>query len=120
MIISAWRSNTSRSSNETVYSMMRPSDCSNRMATAGMPRPACRILSNARLTIRPYRGPASISRTFPFLSTATPSESGRPDTRHSPSQSQSMQVSAVKVSLTAGERARMAISTSWSMAKTGS
>ena len=31
-----------------------------------------------------------------------------------------MQVSAVKVSLTAGESARMAISTSWSMAKTGS
>ncbi len=31
-----------------------------------------------------------------------------------------MQVSAVKVSLTAGERARMAISTNWSMANTGS
>ena len=31
-----------------------------------------------------------------------------------------MQVRAVKVSLTAGDRARMAISTSWSMAKTGS
>ena len=31
-----------------------------------------------------------------------------------------MQVSAVKVSLTAADSARMAISTSWSMAKTGS
>ena len=31
-----------------------------------------------------------------------------------------MQVRAVKVSLTAGDRALMAISTSWSMAKTGS
>ena len=31
-----------------------------------------------------------------------------------------MQVSAVKVSFTAAESARMAISTSWSMAKTGS
>jgi len=37
-----------------------------------------------------------------------------------PVDGQSMQVNAVKVSFTAGDRARMAISTSRSMAKTGS
>ena len=43
--------------------------------------------------------------------------SHRPVTLHKLSPIQSMQVSAVKVSLTAGDSARIAISTSWSTPK---
>ena len=70
--------------------------------------------------MRAYDGSNSMRRTLPWESRYTPSSSTRPDTRPSPADSQSMQVRAVKVSLTAAESARMAISTSWSMANTGS
>ena len=118
--MSAWRRSTTRWSRDVVSSMIEPSESMSRMRTAGMPRAAWRILSKERLTMRAYEGSDSMSRTLPVPSRYTPSSSTRPETRPMPAESQSIQVRAVKVSLTAAESARMAISTNWSMAKTGS
>ena len=101
-----------------VYSAIFARFSSWRMPTAGMPRPAWRILSKARFEHSFVAASApSITRTWPSV-VAVDAVAGadRAASLHSPSPSQSMHVSAVKVSFTAGDSARMAISTSWSIA----
>ena len=86
-----------------------------RIITAGMPWLAWRIFSKARWTRRSWLGSVVMTRMNPSPSRCTRAGLHRTVILQRLSASQVDKVSAVKVSLTAGERARMAISTSWSM-----
>src|SRR5690349_18840216 len=114
-IISAWSSSRRRWPAPDVSVIILARASSWRIMTAGMPWPAWRIFSNARCTSRSYPGWAAMTLTYPWLSRWTRAGCQCRRILHRLSPSQSMHVRAVKVSLTAGERARMAISTSWSM-----
>ena len=100
--------------------MIEPIESNNLMRTAGMADAAWRILSKDRLTMRAYEGSNSIRRTLPERVPVDALVKHAPEISLNPAASQSMHVRAVKVSLTAADKARMPISTIWSMAKTGS